>query len=646
MFCTKCGAENEDGSKFCVGCGATFEEEPVTNLAEMPQEAPACVEEDTTFDEVNAEKKEKTKKIITVAVIAVVAVAIVLGAVKLIGGLFADDEIDMSKYPLLYVKDGEMNVLPEGKKDSYKIADASAYSAQYYTSRIQLTDDGKGIFFADELDSSSEFDLYFRKTNDTKGKDGKGKKIAKDISGFAIIPGTTEVIYQKDEKLCYNNLKDERVIVEEVGDVNGISQDGKKLFYEDKDGVSYIRGFGKNDKPEKIDSDVSYVSNYIEDYKTIYYTKEDKLYKKELGKKKEKLASDVDSAFILGKKVFVIKADVKEYKFDDLFINDVKDEIKSLIDPDSIKKPNREDFEDYEDYSKANEKYWDEYYEAREEWNKYDYIEDLEKSLNETPKEITTYSIHELKGKKLKLVDENIAGFNSKDYYENTLYYKNSEKGFKRIKLSDADSRWDAESKVNEQIYSGGEDRSLHIITAAGKGFLALESAEDVYDYKITEDGKKIYILHRKDDQEEGTLAKYNIGSSKLSGKKIVAEDIATFALYQDEKITADNKDNEKYVLKGKKKISLGENVPYVTYNEGVFYFIKNFEDIAGELCVCENGKIKKISDNVTIYKVFGEKRIAYIANYDEEEGKGELFMGKKNGKAKLIDGEVSAIVW
>ena len=646
MFCSNCGAKNEEGTKFCVNCGANLEEkventanqEPETVAAQEPvatQEA-TPVQETAEFVEAAPEKKVDVKKIITTVVIVAVVAAIAFFAIKLIGGLFGgnDDEIDYSKHPLLYVKDGDVMANPAGKKTAYEIGETDEVS------NFKVTEDGKGIFYAADYEGG-EYDLYYRKSADMKGE---SKKIDSGVTYFTIVPETHKVVYLKDDKLIYHDLKNEITIDKDVEDIYFISKDGKMVFYTDDEGTTFASKLAKNAKPEEIGENVSILSSAYEDYNTIYFTEEDKLYKKQLGKKEEKIANDVYSAFELDGKVFVVQADEKEYKFDDLFINDMKDEMENAVEPNGLPYPFRSDFETLEDYEAAREAYD----EAWETWYKVDGLRDIEEEYNENPEKITSYSIHEVKGKELKKIDENIVSLGwgvdkAKAYYKNA-----GGEGFDKIKLSELESSWSASSEVYNRLYSDDSKRDLYLVTSEGKHFLAIENAKNIEDYDFSEDGKTLYVFEKKDDKEEGELKSYKIGASKLSGEKVVAEDVAEYEIYDGGEIAIENKDGETSLIIGKKIVDLGEDVRSLSYEKGIFFFLADYSDksATGDLSYCENGKVKKIADDVYSYRVFSEKRIAYIGDFDDDDRCGTLYIGGKSGKAKVIDDEVERILW
>lgn len=632
MFCSNCGTKNEEGANFCVNCGTTFGE---TNETTPIQEtAPEYVPESSDF-EAAPENKANVKKLITIAVIVAVVAAIAFFAVKLIGGLFGgnEDEIDYSKHPLVYVKDGDAMVNPAGKKTSYEIGDADELG------NVQITEDGKGIFYAADYEAG-EFELYYRKSADMKNE---SQKIDSGVTYFEVVPGTHKVVYLKNDKLIYHDLKKEITIDKDIESVELVTEDGKKVFYNDDDGNTLIANLAKNAKPEKIGENISIVSNLYEDYSTIYFVKEEKLYKKQLGKKEEKIANDVYSAFILEGKAFVVQEDEKEYKFNDLFINDIEDEMANLVNPEDLEYPFYSDFETEEEYDAAYEAY----NEAWDNWYKYEGFNELEEQYNENPEMISTYSIYEVNGKDLKKVDENIErlGWGSETA---KAYFKSADGEFDKIKFSELESRWDASSKIYERLYSNGGDSSLYILASSGKSFVAIKDAKNVDDYDFSEDGKTFYVFEKKDDKEEGELKSYNLGSSKLSGEKVVAEDVAFYYIYDGGEIRVTDKDGDMSLIIGKKTVDLGDDVSDLTYKNGEFFYLADYSDKSrdGDLTYCANGKVKKIADDVHQFRVFGEKRIAYIADFDKDDMNGSLYIGGKSGKGKLIDDEVERILW
>jgi hypothetical protein len=669
-----CGAKNEEGTKFCMNCGTELEaaqsevsedivgtqetgaesqaeyqqEEILVAMAEETQtvteaEEQADAENYATEEEYIYQKSSILKKIIIAAVVVVAVIVACFAVTKVVS--LSNDEVDYGKFPVIYVKDDEVMVRPDGKKESYEISeDNSDYKYGYYDT-IQLTKNGDGIFYADDLSSYDEFDLYYRKTKDMD-TNNKGEKIAKDVTRFEIVPDNKAVVYLRDEKLCNNDLKNEKVIDKNIVSFT-VNEDGKKVIYEEDDGDRYICGFGKNDKPEKIDSDIDMfvTSLYSGDYKKLYYIKDNKLYCKENGKSKKKIASDVESAYEIDGKIFVLKSESKEYKYKDLIIDDISDDLDSLVDPDSIEEPDYFDYDDYDDYYDAYDAYLDEHSEAEEKWEMYDKIEEIKEYFDDNPFEINNYTLYSLNAGKLKKIDENLTSGELYVYDKYAFYTKaDGEAEIKKVKLSEVSSEYDAENKIRENMEKSSKDEAVCLLSSNGKSFVAFTD-DNILERDISEDGKYLYVL-MAEEGEDGELVRYTITSSKLKDKKTLIDDVTSFTYYNNDLITATNEDDELILIeKGKDKV-IAEDYAHTWYEDGYLFFLDDYSNNSGELVRYKNGKTKTIVNDVSDYIIYDVNKIAFIQDYDDDDGYGELYICNKNGKAKLIDDEVQSIIY
>jgi len=326
MFCQQCGAKNEDYSKFCIKCGAKLPQPIDTantgseNVVSQESGSSVIVSElITTQDNIDSKdyfgnrgahskKKVGIKKIIAGVVLVAAVVALVIGVVNIFKGSDAKSTgKDLAKLPIMYIKSSDL-MLKSGNKEPYVVTSGTGY----YYGNILFTEDGKTMFFADDL-SGDEFKLYYRDVDEEtpKGKDADstGIKIASGVTNFNIQKDGKFVIYKKRDKLYYTDLKkDERVIARKVENF-AISSDEKKVVYVNSDGDLYVCGLGKNDEPEKIDSDIDQVVSSLNEYKSFYYIKDSSLYRKELGKDRQRLARDVMSASVIDEQVYVVKKD-------------------------------------------------------------------------------------------------------------------------------------------------------------------------------------------------------------------------------------------------------------------------------------------------------------------------------------------------
>ena len=230
MYCVKCGAQNEDNTKFCTSCGASLEETAAEEVATDEVVTDEVVTEEVTAEEVAAEetvaeetvaeevyeipaeqmpevnKKSGLVKKIIIGVVALVALVGIIFGCKLLFGGSKQDEYSNEKHPVMYAKDEDVYYLNVGSKKPYKLTDE--YAGEY-----EITEDGKRIFFADD-EKNGEYKLYYRvasqKTPKGKNADDKGIKIASGVTDFTISSKGDFVLYKKGSKLCISDLKEER----------------------------------------------------------------------------------------------------------------------------------------------------------------------------------------------------------------------------------------------------------------------------------------------------------------------------------------------------------------------------------------------------------------------------------------------------
>lgn len=130
---------------------------------------------------------------------------------------------------------------------------------------------------------------------------------------------------------------------------------------------------------------------------------------------------------------------------------------------------------------------------------------------------------------------------------------------------------------------------------------------EDVSEYVFGNDNNNIYYY--KD-------VKNNSGDLYLNGK-LLASDVNLESMYN---------------YKGKDKI----------------IYLKDYSNssYSGTLCVYDNGKETKISDDVSFYVPIGEKNIAFLVDYRQDRNKGDLMLYNGKKKPITIDTDVTMLLW
>lgn len=637
MYCEKCGAQLDDNAVFCTSCGAKIEEieQPTAENNEIAENTEIYGAEISD----GAVKKSPLKKVIIGIVAVCAAVAVCFVGFKLVTGMLGGDS-DYTKHPLIYEKDGELQLLRYGKSEAYCLSDRGD-DIDYYRSLVQVTDDGKTVFFAHDYDDG-EFKLYYRKTSQKtlKGRnaDSTGIKIASGVTGFDIEPDGKFVVYLRDDRLYWTDLKKERTISSDV-DGYWLSDDSKVIVYGKGDDLYTCRA-DYNSDPEKVDSDVSNVVSLYGEYKTIYYIKDEALYKKPYGKDKVKLSNDVASASIIDDTVFVAKTDEIKRGFDDLFYDDCAQSDAELTEP------------EYEDFREESEDSffgyvtdYDAYYEAREEYGAKEERDEIREYYNDNPQTLTTYTIYKIDGNSEVKIGE---GFNNYDFYGRILRKNNFDDNSGKIKLSEIESMYDARRKVNELSDDENTKTEKYFLKSDGKLIDITDTVdEDTYDFYVSLDEKYLYCIEDESEKTAaGTLNRYTIGASSLNNKTKIHDDVCDMDEY-DEFIVIECDDEWGVYSSGKYHRVSDNEVSRQFVSDGILYYFEDYdyEKGFGDFYMYKNGKTKRIDTDVADWSVRTEKLMYYIKDYSSKRRCGDLYINK-GGKTKRLDTDVTRIVY
>ena len=657
-ICPNCGTKNEGDVAFCVECGAMLSEikqKPATPpIAPVMQTPPSPVMSNPTATftpqmgqssmQQEKPKKEKLQKqpkmprsegrkgvnVKLAITIAAVGVVVIIGAVFLLGGL-ASKSVGND---LVYLKDNEVYLAPEGSfkpqliTDSFYDDEDNAYGGY---SPIQYTDDGKYIFYKQDIDGG-EFDLYYKKA----GSKEEGAKLESGITSY-IVHSTDLIVYEKGDKLYLANLKEKQKL---ASDINGYWLSGDKQYvcwYEyDGDNTLYIQDVKLKKDKIKI-KDVSYLVSSSENLKEIYYMSDDTLYMMKNLEEKVKISSDVSSVYMLGEKgneklhYFKLE-DEKKYTFDELVKNDVK---------------NSSEYGGYEEYALNDLKYQEIYI---PEYKVYTYSVSGDKS-----EEVNTFNgwiLNEL---------------NNYNYTEKMVLYCNVDmKNIEELKLSD----------IIENFYYDYSDISIydafkyHIMGQSGFSFMTgdkqipVSGMVEFYEkpgkeypeyFSINSKTKEIYMSVYSNSEKSGsTYELYALPYAKedaewyLVGKDVYGGNVTTSeqGIYYVCDVDKDGEEGTLF-LNG---IEIGEDVyPYniIPFEKDVCYIKDiNSDHNEGTLYINKNGKETQIAEDVArgYYEVIKDGNIAYLADYSFKKHRGDLFVF--NGRKSIaVDTDVTAIL-
>lgn len=474
MFCTKCGAQIEDGAKFCTSCGQKVEEAPaatpVAEAAPAPEVVPEAAPEAVAAP---AEKKDTLGELVIKA-----------------KALWAT-VVEKVKPALKKADDKAGEVL--GDKKNYAYVGVLVLLGLILTVSLiaAIIPDGNGYLATNEIQLGSNDDelcLF------TEGKLVKIKTDAEGVSDFETSIDGEVIVFKYDGELYQIKGKKAKAFAEEVDDFT-LSLHGDSVVYTVADGLEktyyYAKVGGKSVEifSNEIDlTDGAILSSYIisPDGKSVAYTVTEGL-ETDLyyfnGKKSEKVAG-CDGKIVGmsngGKYIYAVVID--EDLSTDLFVynkNGKREKIDSCssgrfalnLDGTEIMF-----FNDGKSYISAKGK------EAKK-------VAGDEVSLI-LPNYTTTYSAGS------STVIYPIDSLYSHVYSSGTTAYFVAKKESKNVKLVKADSSFKLDDSAEFLYYMDDESlMCLEIAKGENAKSKAKEIAEDVGSYVVTSDRKYVYYV-------------------------------------------------------------------------------------------------------------------------------------------------------
>lgn len=632
MYCEQCGAKNEEGTKFCISCGASMAGDDLTAMTEQLSKVQ------------NPKSKWLKKTIIGVAAIAILGGAGILGY-NFINDNFGGGGSGFESHPVVYAKDSILYMKNANKKEAYPLTESYGYNDNDYSynnriaqeyGNIQMSTDGKIIFFADDIEGS-EFKLYYRKTGQKiprgDGADEKGIRLAAGVTRYKPSPNGDFVVYQKGDRLYISDLKEEHSVSSGVS-MFYLSDDLQKIIFRKDGGDIYICGTGTKDQPEKIETDTDTIISPNGEYKKIYYKKDNSIYVKELGKDKVKVASDVENAFQIGDSYFFTKKNVAEQRFNDLFNDDCAAEDAQIT------SPSYSDFRTQDEDGHTTTDY-DAYNEARDKYNEKRARDDVREYYAENPQSVTTYTLYRIADNE----GVEIASGLLSAYVGNIFTQKASEDS--KILLSTVTSTSDARNKIND--LKNNVENKTNILKADGTVIELADYDEEYFtDVHISEDEKYFYCIEDPGNNLKGTLNRYSITETGLSSKEKLYDDTAGYTVYGDSVIIYSD-DKTIGIYDGGKYTELSDSTNWrYTFENGVLYYYDQYSttNSIGNLMRYKNGKKEQLDIDVHDFVLRGSDDCYYIKDYSTNSSRGELYQKKGGGKPKLIDSDVSYIVY
>lgn len=659
-FCPNCGAANGMNDLFCQQCGMFF-----GNTAEKMGGA----------DKTARTRKHSVKKI-AVAVAALLAV-LVLGIVvvpRILGGLTAkDQELDF----FMYLKDNELTMARKNKYEPVVIGDRmfdeepddytglsnnNGGIVQYSDGTlqgsgvIQYSPDRQYVYYPQKGDE--DFDLYRKKLGSKKAE---AEKIDSHVTKYKVIDND-RLIYSKDSvdrKLYLYRRGEAEKIASDAWDMR-LSADGKYIMWQDDDGRWYVQGTDLKSDKVKLDSDVNQIYAVSDDFSTIVYQKEDKLYVMKGMEEKEKIASDVYRAY-----AYDINGSLKMYYLKSGEQTDVS--YYDLVDDDCLVQDQQMAEPRIEDYQKVTYKdsFWgmqesvevdDSYYEELEKYRQKQERDNLRYSLENNSlamEECDIYYYEDAAGESNKVMTllkpQGVTVYASIAKNSALMYAYNMDlEQIGKTRLSDLAEveYYEIQQEIEKQLGDGGQ--LLYIESGVVHEIEDYEGgSEYLGSYLGAWADEKNQILYISDHSGESTnLYSYAYGRKDAS-LELVTDELMRVVSREMDELCYINEEEELYY--GDTKIAEDVGAYEVWENKAILYLTDMDKDgKEGTLHLYQNGKDTKIADDVAPafgYGMFDADKVAFLTDYNFKKNRGDLnvYDGRE---VKNIDSDVNAIIF
>ncbi|MBQ4602626.1 MAG: hypothetical protein IJB24_07180, partial [Clostridia bacterium] len=442
----------------------------------------------------------------------------------------------------------------------------------------------------------------------------------------------------------------------------------------------YLKYAGKD--REKLASDVSSIEYVSKDITTVYYIKEDSLYKQVEGEDKEKIASDVYNVIKIYEsgEIYYLTKEETTASLMDYVDDDMKEADASIVEPEypdyptSPSSPSWWDYDTDEEYNAAYEAYekayeeWEaeydrmqeEYYAAREAYYDKQSRDELREDLEDETINQTTYSLYFYDGTKDTMITDSFAyGYDYySEYYSDYSYASDAPvityetcktSDIEKTKLSEIEGFYSFENTIDEALSSASRERYI----AAKSNAVIVEQEKNATNFKLNSAGTVVYYIDDIPDEENyGELYCISINDGKIGKAELYDSDVRTsysyFANENDFVYFKDVKDGKGELYINKNRIDYDVECYSVSYDsesgKTVYLTDYNSEKDYGTLKIHDGKKATKIADDVHTFYTTPEGRVLYLYDYSLNYYKGELCEWY-NGETRHIDEDVNGIL-
>ncbi|MBE6799413.1 MAG: hypothetical protein E7525_06570 [Ruminococcaceae bacterium] len=581
--------------------------------------------------------------------------AVVLIAATVLGLIF----LKPPKNYGMYLKDGQMYytdfdaapfALTENLAENMSDSDLLSIGFQL-SNRARITKSGELLFFVDRIDENGDGTLCCRFVENS-GKDLMIIDTA--VQGYSITKNGDKVLYIKDGSLYQftrKGLKRE-MIVENITDVR-MSNDGEKAVIIDSE--SRCLFYDVDGKFEEISYKAEEIYHISDDFKTVYFSRDNTAYKWTKGKGVRAVADNVHAivaAYDSGELYFV-RATSTEVLAVDYINDDVKDSDALMPKPAYPLPPAKKDYKTTEEWKADYDIYlgeMDRYYQLMQEYYAKQDRDKIRKQLDGYKITLTAYTLYYYDGKNSEKLSENYnfeehcRDYNSK---KPSLVYS--------VYINDAKAKFSEISSLEEveSAILACRQSFPKVQLAIGGTVQALTFGVQSADFRFSDNGKTLYFIDGvTNDGTTGSIYTIKIGRTagepKLYDKRVdVEQGISVFqngsiAYYKNVNGT---QKGTLYIDEDKVADFVAVGILEYNKNSKSYAFYTDYDgDSQGTLKVLKRGKVKTVSENVHRYSFTPQGYILYLKDYDMETNKGDLYVFDGR-KTYLVDTAVTEIV-
>lgn len=549
-----------------------------------------------------------------------------------------DITYDKSDLPMLYVKDTTLTMRTKNARKGISITRAPQYAEGEVASMTQLTADGKTLFYGAQSSEAAGFDLYCRSTEN----ENDPRLIDRGVTRFSISADGQQVAYLKDTRLflCTDELP--AIVAMDVTDF-ALSENNQQLIYFKENGSKlYTCSIGNKPKPVLVDEGIARLLTPLSEYGEIYYLKNDALFYKRYGEQAVCLVTDVKDAAMLDDYVYLVKKEVRSVAFSQLF-QDTHAQVDSKAVP-----PKRTDFL-IPNAAGALVLDSHAYQAAMTEFDAADRRNAVREQLKADPVNAPVNVLYTLKQGELDELDFGLTDTPLTQYScTSALTYEKQLPPLDKLELADFSTVEEAQTAAIALLFAEHK-AGLCLLKQDKTPYLALEYVPDG-KIEISFDKNFLYAIEKIDETGRGTLMRYTIGNRGLRNATVLKEGVTDFAVDSADSSVVMVFDGDRLgICKGQNYTHLSDRSSRsYFYIDGTLFFYDDYnrESKVGVLKTYRDGRIRLIDIGVYDFDVQNLKTVAYIKNYDQWAGFGDLYLKSGSARGKRLDACVRQILY